>query len=93
MKLTVKNFGPIREAKNIEIKPMTVFVGPSNTGKSYLAVLIYSIMKTIRDSDSHWMFMHEKADELKNFDMFKKGSVDYVSGRNRKIFSCVGESY
>ena len=49
MKLTVKNFGPIREAKNIEVSPMTVFVGPSNTGKSYLAVLIYSIMNMIGD--------------------------------------------
>ena len=43
MKLTVKNFGPIAEAKNIEVSPMTIFVGPSNTGKSYLAMLIYSI--------------------------------------------------
>ena len=42
MKLTVKNFGPIGEAKDIRISPMTLFVGPSNTGKSYLAVLLYA---------------------------------------------------
>ena len=42
MKLTVKNFGPIREAKDIDIRSMTIFVGPSNTGKSYLAMLIYA---------------------------------------------------
>ena len=47
MKLTVKNFGPIHEAKNINVSPMTIFIGPSNTGKSYLAVLIYSIMKVL----------------------------------------------
>ena len=46
MKITVKNFGPIAESKNIEVSPMTIFVGPSNTGKSYLAMLIYSIFKT-----------------------------------------------
>ena len=40
--LDVENFGPIAEAKNIEFKPMTVFVGPSNTGKSYLAILLHS---------------------------------------------------
>lgn len=45
MKLTVENFGPIRKAKDIEVNPMTVFVGPSNTGKSYMAILIYSILK------------------------------------------------
>ena len=44
MKLTVKNFGPIRKAE-VDVKPMTVFVGPSNTGKSYMAILIYTIAK------------------------------------------------
>ena len=46
MKLHVKNFGPIREA-DVELKPLTVFVGPSNTGKSYLAMLLYSLAKTL----------------------------------------------
>lgn len=54
MKLTVKNFGPIREARNIDISPMTIFVGPSNTGKSYLAMLIYSIFETFSDETSVW---------------------------------------
>lgn len=36
------NFGPIVSAK-IDLRPMTVFVGPSNTGKSYLAILIYAL--------------------------------------------------
>ncbi len=47
MKLTVENFGPIREAKNIEVKPMTVFVGPSNSGKSYMAMLIYATIESL----------------------------------------------
>ncbi len=37
-----KNFGPIAEG-SVELRPFTVFVGPSNTGKSYLAVLIYAL--------------------------------------------------
>ncbi len=36
------DFGPIVEAK-IDLRPLTVFVGPSNTGKSYLAILIYAL--------------------------------------------------
>ena len=40
--LKVTNFGPIVEA-DIELRPLTVFVGPSNTGKSYLAILIYTL--------------------------------------------------
>ncbi len=42
LELEVKNFGPIAEAK-INLRPFTVFVGPSNTGKSYLAILIYTL--------------------------------------------------
>lgn len=44
LQLDVSNFGPIAKA-NIDLRPLTVFVGPSNTGKSYLAVLIYALHK------------------------------------------------
>ncbi len=40
--LEVSNFGPILDAK-LDLNPLTVFVGPSNTGKSYLAVLTYAM--------------------------------------------------
>ena len=46
MKISVKNFGPIAEAIDIDLRPLTVFVGPSNTGKSYLAVLIYALFRS-----------------------------------------------
>ena len=42
MKITVENFGPIRKASDISIAPLTFFVGPSNSGKSYLAAVINS---------------------------------------------------
>ena len=38
--LSVSDFGPIARA-DIDLRPLTVFVGPSNTGKSYLAILMY----------------------------------------------------
>ena len=42
LELEMTDFGPIIEAK-IDLRPLTVFVGPSNTGKSYLAILIYAL--------------------------------------------------
>ena len=42
LKLSVTNFGPIVKA-DIDLRPLTVFVGPSNTGKSYAAILIYAL--------------------------------------------------
>ena len=48
LQLTVSNFGPIVEAE-IDLRPLTVFVGPSNTGKSYLAILIYALHRFFGD--------------------------------------------
>ena len=42
VEIAIKNFGPIAEA-NIDLRPLTVFVGPSNTGKTYFATLIYAL--------------------------------------------------
>ena len=40
--LSVKDLGPIAEA-TVELRPLTVFVGASNTGKSYMAILLYAL--------------------------------------------------
>ena len=40
--IDVQDFGPIARAR-IDVRPLTVFVGPSNTGKSYLAILLYAL--------------------------------------------------
>ena len=44
-RLDVENFGPI-ETASVALRPLTVFVGPSNTGKSYLAILIYALHRS-----------------------------------------------
>ena len=48
IELKVSDFGPIAEGR-VELRPMTVFVGPSNTGKSYLAILIYALHRFFRE--------------------------------------------
>ena len=44
VEISVRNFGPITEA-DLDLRPLTVFVGPSNTGKTYLSVLIYALYR------------------------------------------------
>ena len=46
--ISVKNLGPIA-AGTVDLKPLTIFVGPSNTGKSYMAMAVYSVIKALRD--------------------------------------------
>ena len=87
MKITVKNFGPIAEAKNIAVSPMTIFVGPSNTGKSYLAMLIYSIFKTFTRDDypSHGLSIGAYVHFLKESE--KRNLVNNLKKSRRAAFS------
>lgn len=39
-RIRLKDFGPISDA-SVEINPLTVLTGPNNSGKSYLALVIY----------------------------------------------------
>ena len=44
VRMEVKNFGPIAQG-SVDLRPLTVFVGKSNTGKTYLATLIYALRR------------------------------------------------
>lgn len=48
LKLEVTDFGPVVEA-NIDLRPLTVFVGPSNTGKSYVSILAYALHRVFSE--------------------------------------------
>ena len=56
LELSVNNFGPIARA-NIDLRPLTVFVGPSNTGKSYMAVLTYVLHQFFNACSSNANFI------------------------------------
>ena len=42
VRVSVTDFGPI-ESGAVDLRPLTIFVGPSNTGKTYFAILIYAL--------------------------------------------------
>lgn len=44
--IAVRDFGPISQAE-VELKPLTVLIGPNGTGKSYLALAIYALSRAI----------------------------------------------
>lgn len=50
--LDIKNFGPIASA-SISLRPLTVFIGPNNSGKSYAARLLHSIVGTLTGLPMH----------------------------------------
>lgn len=46
IRISVTNFGPIKSGY-VDLRPLTVFVGPSNTGKTYCAILIYALHRIL----------------------------------------------
>ncbi len=59
LELKIENFGPIDEA-NIQVGPFTVFAGPNNTGKTFVAKMLYSIIRA-RDANHALVFFDETA--------------------------------
>lgn len=42
--IKANDFGPLNHF-DIDIKPLTIFIGPNNSGKSYTAMFLYSVLK------------------------------------------------
>ena len=51
--LDVTDCGPVAQAC-VELRPLTVFVGPSNTGKSWLATLAYALHRYFGTGPRGW---------------------------------------
>lgn len=50
LRIRAENFGPLVRA-DVSLRPLTVFVGPNNSGKSVLAMLVYAISQAARRYD------------------------------------------
>ena len=46
VRISVTNFGPIASGA-VDLRPLTVFVGPSNSGKTYFAILLYALHRVL----------------------------------------------
>ena len=68
-KLIVEDYGKIEKAE-LEIKPLTLFVGDNNSGKSYLLSLIWAIMS---ERENHLLYRGLKKVLIeKHYDFYSK---------------------
>ena len=54
--ISVEDFGPIGRCHDIELKPLTVFLGPSNSGKSYFATMAYGFANAVQELLPYYPF-------------------------------------
>ena len=74
--IKVKNFGPIKQA-DIDVCPFTVFVGPNSSGKSYLALLVHSLLNPLNNQNL--------------FQDFSMNSLDLLLKNNHGLFKEFGD--
>lgn len=44
LNISLENFGPVSSG-SVSLSPLTILVGPNNAGKSYVATLLYSVLR------------------------------------------------
>ncbi len=57
---SVKNFKCIRDSGKIEVRPLTIFIGPNNSGKSSLLQFLLVLKQTVEATDSESPFSTHK---------------------------------
>lgn len=77
LKFAVTNFGPLASAE-IDLRPLTIFVGPSNTGKSYMAILIYAFLRS-------WENLHYFESRRFDFGSLRDGEEDRFREEAEKL--------
>ena len=86
--LSVSNFGPIEKAE-LDLRPLTVFAGPSNTGKSYLAVLIYALHQFFGGNSPNRY--HQLLTE--RLPIIPDRIPDEVKGKEETLYSWIGSLF
>ena len=60
-RIAVENFGPIKKG-SIDLRPLTILIGSSNSGKSYMSTLIYSVSSL---ETSRGLFRYQAKSDLR----------------------------
>ncbi|BES81632.1 hypothetical protein [Pyrodictium abyssi] len=58
--IVLESFGPFASRYEVEIKPLTLFIGRNSAGKSVIAHLIWAIATATPDFDSLFKVFDEK---------------------------------
>lgn len=57
---SVKNFKSIRDSGKIDVRPLTIFIGPNNSGKSSLLQFLLALKQTLESKDTESPFSTRK---------------------------------
>jgi predicted ATPase len=94
-KVRFHNVGPINSGE-IEVKPLTILIGPNQSGKSYAAMLIYSIInskfensKNMNHSFSSYITEHEDKKFRERIDSLNKNDSTIKDLELKQLFKSI----
>ena len=82
MRVTVRNLGVIDEAE-IDLRPLTIFVGPNNSGKTWLAYTIAGMLGQYGSSQYLSAYIDEKVNDT--YPALDKAIGDVLNEGNTKL--------
>ena len=99
LELKIKNFGPIDEA-TIQVGQFTVFAGPNNTGKTFVAKMLYSMLGARKANHALVFFdmmVHSIELNLQSFEQIgrvvEERPLSAIRKRVQKIDSILRETF
>ena len=79
MSIELQYFGPILGGK-VDLKPLTLFVGPNGCGKSHAATLLYTISRLEQDYERAQFHFRR---EMLNYEHIKKEATTLLEKKNQ----------
>lgn len=95
MYLTVKNLGPIQEGKIDLSKKFYVFVGYNNSGKTYMAHLLWTIYHSLGDESFLRMFIEEHPNLHYGFidsESIRENGFEITPDLIKELFECFAKT-
>ena len=91
LELKIENFGPIDEA-TIQVGRFTVFAGPNNTGKTFVAKMLYSILSSRNKDHVRTFFAKVSSTIESNLQLFEQSPEPTKSESNIRLFDMLWPS-
>lgn len=88
LKVQLENFGPVKKGA-VDLKPLTIFIGPNNSGKSYVAMLIHSILSSENQISQISPFERFSNPSLRISQLFDKDIQKIIKKNNGKEFFAI----
>lgn len=96
MKISVSNLGIIQEETSIDLKPLTIFIGPNNAGKTWLAYALSGIFGSYGSREYAQAYAENKVKNI--YEQLNSAIEDVLAKENatidlRQFIDDYGERY